>query len=259
MKTSQSELLIAAESLKNMLIGRATGGSPDETVYRNIRGQLIHEPRVQNLLPRFVKTCRSLNEFWGFIKPKFGTYAERREFLCGEFDPLLSFLEQSSQTPSDAVVSHLLEQVDSSHIQTAWNKALERRATDPDGAITIARTLLEEVCKHILDEEHIEYGENPKLPTLYGHVAKHLNISPSQHTVKALQQVLGGCHSVIEGLGSLRSKMGDSHGHGKYGVRPEPRHAELAVNLAGTMAMFLLATWEAGKIEMLHATSQSKW
>jgi hypothetical protein len=26
-------------------------------------------------------------------------------------------------------------------------------------------------------------------------------------------------------------------------VKPKPRHAELAVNLAGTMASFLVATW----------------
>jgi hypothetical protein len=28
------------------------------------------------------------------------------------------------------------------------------------------------------------------------------------------------------------------------GVKPAPRHAELAVNLAGSMATFLIATWE---------------
>src|ERR1019366_2124876 len=35
------------------------------------------------------------------------------------------------------------------------------------------------------------------------------------------------------------------HGQGKRPVKPLPRHAELAVNMAGSMASFLLATFEA--------------
>jgi hypothetical protein len=34
-------------------------------------------------------------------------------------------------------------------------------------------------------------------------------------------------------------------GQGKRPVKPLPRHAELAVNMAGSMASFLLATFEA--------------
>jgi hypothetical protein len=50
---------------------------------------------------------------------------------------------------------------------------------------------------------------------------------------------------VVEGLGALRNRLSDAHGKGTAGVKPAPRHAELAVNLAGTMATFLVATWEA--------------
>ncbi|WP_334364405.1 abortive infection family protein [Bradyrhizobium sp. AZCC 1578] len=49
--------------------------------------------------------------------------------------------------------------------------------------------------------------------------------------------------SVVEGLGSLRNKIGDAHGQGGKPVRPSARHAaQLAVNLAGAMATFL-DTW----------------
>ena len=34
------------------------------------------------------------------------------------------------------------------------------------------------------------------------------------------------------------------HGQGKVNFKPAPRHAELAVNLAGTMAVFLFSTWD---------------
>jgi hypothetical protein len=72
-----------------------------------------------------------------------------------------------------------------------------------------------------------------------------LKLSPAQHSEDIFKQILGGCHSVINGMAGLRNRFSDAHGKGKTGVKPAPRHAELAVNLAGSMAIFLIAAWEA--------------
>jgi hypothetical protein len=109
-------------------------------------------------------------------------------------------------------------------------------------AITLARTLLETVCKHILDTHNVTYENDTDLPGLYKLVAKTLNLAPSQHSETIFKQILGGCTAVVEGLGALRNRLSDAHGQGKKIVRPAPRHAELAVNLAGTVAMFLVTT-----------------
>ena len=101
------------------------------------------------------------------------------------------------------------------------------------------------MCKHILDEQAVGYAETDDLPKLYRLTADSLNLSPAQHTEQLFRQILGGCQTVVEGLGAMRNRHSDAHGTGKKGVRPAPRHAELAVNLAGTMATFLLATWES--------------
>lgn len=148
-------------------------------------------------------------------------------------------------TPADCTASALLTVVDASTVREAWQKALDRRMSDPPGAITAARTLLETVCKHILDEGRVEYDEGTDLPKLYGLVSQLLNLAPSQHTEQVFKQILGGCVSVLQGLGTLRNRLSDAHGVGKSASRPAPRHAELAVNLAGSMAAFLVATWEA--------------
>ena len=134
---------------------------------------------------------------------------------------------------------------DTAHIQQAWRKSLDRIHEDPEGAITAARTLLESVCKHILDEINVDYDDNTDLPKLYGLTSKELNLAPSQHTEDAFKKILGGAHSVVDGLANLRNRLGDAHGQGKRPVKPLPRHAELAVNMAGSMASFLLATFEA--------------
>ena len=147
-------------------------------------------------------------------------------------------------------MSEKVQKLDSNYIQNIWHKALERRNTDPEGAITLARTLLESTCKYILDEQHkVEYGNAPDINQLYRLVSKELNLSPSQHTEKTFKQILGGCSSIVEGLGSLRNKVGDAHGQGKVSFKPSARHAELAVNLAGAMAVFLFSTWEMKKLE----------
>jgi hypothetical protein len=59
------------------------------------------------------------------------------------------------------------------------------------------------------------------------------------------KSILGNCQSIVNNLASIRNKIGDAHGQGRKAVRAKPRHAELAVNLAGTMASFLVATWMA--------------
>lgn len=134
-------------------------------------------------------------------------------------------------------------------MRTAWQKALGRRDSDPDGALTSARTLLETVCKHILDEAEIPYEDKDDLPKLYKSVANRLNLAPAQHLEPLFKQILGGCHAVVEGLGSLRSRIGDAHGHGLRPVKAAPRHATLAVNLSGTLATFLLETWDIRREE----------
>lgn len=227
------------------MIERATTGGVRTDNYREIRSRLIGDSVCKERLPQCVLGCRTLDEFWGFIKPTYATYAERREFIRESFESLLSFLERATGAPSDGFTTDVLATVNSESISVAWQKALTRRTSDPDGAITIARTLVESVCKHILDEGKTPYSENADLPKLYSLTAASLKLPPSQHTEQVFKQILGGCHGVVEGLGSLRNRLGNAHGSGKVSVRPLPRHAELAVNLAGALATFLLATWDA--------------
>jgi hypothetical protein len=230
-----------------MLVAHATGGNGDDTEYKTLRQELMAIPQVRKLLPPFVNSCRNLSEFWSYIKPKLGTYAERREYLRVQFDELLTMLETQSRTPSDAPITATVQSVNSDYIQEVWHKALDRRASDPEGAITAARTLLESVCKHILDGAAASYDDSIDLPKLYSLTAKQLNLSPSQHTEQLFKQILGGCQTVVEGLGALRNRHSDAHGKGARGRKPAARHAELAVNLSGTMATFLLQTWEMRK------------
>ena len=234
-----------AQYLQNLLIGFATGNNAENAEYRKLRQYFLDNPATKPLLPSWVRTNRDLSQFWEFIKFKFSTYAERRAFIWNEFSSLLELLETGSKTASDQTVIEVLKRFDSESVQIIWTKALNRRQSDPEGAITTARTLLESICKHILDEKNIEYTNKTELPQLYYLVSVELSLSPSQYTEDVFKQILGGCSSIVNGLGTLRNRLGDAHGQGKKTVRPAARHAELAVNLAGSVALFLIETWES--------------
>jgi hypothetical protein len=153
------------------------------------------------------------------------------------------WLERAS--PADAAISATLESFDRESVWKAWIKALDRRSSDPEGAITSARTLLESVCKLILEKNQKTYSPTADLPALYYAAAEVLTLAPSQHTEETLKRMLGGCQQVVNTLGELRNRVGDAHGAGSQPPQPTARHASLAVNLAGAMAMFLVETGAA--------------
>lgn len=152
---------------------------------------------------------------------------------------------RAATSPADETISAALVAFDPGDVHARWQAALESRDTNPQRAITLARTLLEDVCKWILTQAGEAFDDGADLPQLYRTLAKTLNLAPDDHAEQVFRQILSGCHSVVTGLGALRNKLGDAHSLGPVRARPLPRHAELAVNLAGAMANFLVATWEA--------------
>jgi hypothetical protein len=233
------------EVLKNMLVVHATSGAADLTHYHKLRTEIVNHALLKDIAPSFLRTCRTPDEFWHFIKYEYRSYAERRQFIWDQFRPMFERLDSAIATPADVSVSKAMDKFDTASVHQIWLKAIDRRETNPEGAITSARTLLETVCKHILDEHSQPYEAESALPRLYKMASKTLNIAPSQHSEPIFKQILGGCTSVVEGLGAMRNRLSDAHGQGKQPVKPAARHAELAVNLAGAMATFIVATHQA--------------
>ncbi|WP_170571188.1 abortive infection family protein [Ruegeria atlantica] len=229
--------------MEGILIASATGGSPDNHIYEQLRREFMTDPQIRDMLPPFVRSYRNLNAFWPFIKHEASSYAERRQIISGAFTPLMDQLEGVNSAPGDKVASEALQTFDLDGVHAVWDKAIARRNTDPEGAITVARTLLETVIKRILDEQGETYSDKDDLPKLYSKAAKVLNLAPNQHSEDAIKAILGGAMNLVNGIGTLRNRLSDSHGRGgRAPVRPSPRHASLAVNTAGAIATFLVET-----------------
>lgn len=236
-----------AKMLESIVIARLTGGAADEESYQAIRRGLMSNPTIKPLLPAFIRASRDLHQIWAAIGTCTNTYRERRNIVREGFRPLFDHLEGANRAPADAEINDTLATFDADGVHAVWEKAINRRVTDPDGAITAARTLLESVCKRILEAESLPYDDKAELPKLYSLVADHLKLSPAQHTEETFKAILGSCNQIVNRLGSLRNQIGDAHAQGGRPVRPAPRHAALAVNLSGAMSTFLVETYKAAK------------
>ena len=212
--------------------------------YKELRGLLLTDPIASANLPPIVRACDDLDECWKVVTASHNTYKERRAYLWTQFEPYLSDLSTLTKEPIDELVARALQSPHFEGVRAVWARALERRHEDPEGAITLARTLLESTCKHILDAQGISYEQDADLPKLYRQVATSMSLAPDQHQEEAFRRILGGAQSIVEGLGSVRNKLSDAHGKGPKAVRPSPRHAALAVNSAGAIAQFLIATYQ---------------
>lgn len=128
------------------------------------------------------------------------------------------------------------------HVNREINRALKQAETDPEDAITATRSMIESTLKWILEQQSVAYESKDDLKPLYNKVSKSLNLSPDQHNEEIFRHILGSLKGVVTGLGSLRNEYGDSHGKGIKNYRPKERHAKLAINLSGTLCLFLIET-----------------
>ena len=215
--------------------------------FRAAHSRVFRDGTARRAASRVLARCTTPSLLSGHLRSVAtgaGSWQLRRDAAHALIDPILDALSSSPDNPADQLMTGAASRLNSDSVRDAWSSAVARRDTDPEGAITMARTLLESTLKTILDDREVPYSERDDLPALYKAVSKQLNLAPDKHTEEAFKRILGGCHSVVVGLGSLRNEAGDAHGSGRRRYRPEARHAALAVNLAGSMSLFLIETHE---------------
>jgi hypothetical protein len=151
-------------------------------------------------------------------------------------------------------LSALELEIDEKHIFELWNKSKNRikDAKDFDGAITSAKSMLESVFFYILDQLEITYDKKKdNMTELYKKVATNLNMDAKKHGDKFLKQILNGIKSTFDGFIELRNTFSDAHGRTEKSYKLNARHSELAVNLAGAVAIFFYKTLKEQKSSSL--------
>lgn len=123
------------------------------------------------------------------------------------------------------------------HLDKCYSKV---NSGDYSGAITNARTLVEQILREIevkLDSNAQEYDGN--LPKLYKRVMKIFKFEENlPDKIKTIyQQILGGLSGSVNGFSGLRNTMSDSH---PVEHIPSENDAILAINESKTLANFIV-------------------
>jgi len=245
-----NDILLKATNLENFLISVGRG-LKDDVRFAQLLKPLLALPDVKKFLPEIVIANQRIAAYWPAIQ-KMGGYKERDAFIHQAFRSLIEHLQRDQTVMVNSVV------ITDHHINEQWQKALGRVTRDPEGAITLARSLLESVCKHILEGLGQPYDDNGDVIRLYKAVARGLNLSPDQHTATNFKQILTGASAIVDGLAGLRNSLGDAHGKTHSSGRPATRHAQLAVNMSGAMSHFLLQTFESRNAQANAVTTSPK-
>lgn len=87
------DIVLQIEQFKMGLVSLATGGSFEQKEYNRFRKLILSQSNLEKVIPRFLKLCRTSDEFWGWIKAEAPTYAERRVIISEVINPLLEIVE----------------------------------------------------------------------------------------------------------------------------------------------------------------------
>ncbi len=186
---------------------------------------------LEKVIPR--KESMSGNRYYAAILIVGGLTYEG-ECLLQEFS--------GQPTPADEILSEIFDRIPSYSIREKWEKALHRRITDPSGAITAARSLLETTLKWIIEQREGKLTENNK--ELFN---KAIDVLGIEVKGKPIEKTIEGLSLIIWGVGNMRNIHGDAHGATSNTPQPTVSEAGFCVNLAGAAALFLLEEFENGE------------
>lgn len=137
--------------------------------------------------------------------------------------------------------------LDASHLRQHILRIRAAVETDPGLALGASKELVETCCKTILSERGIAFSGSSDLPQLTKAVFKELNLIPdgipdAAKGADTMKRTLSNLASVAQGITELRNLYGSGHGRDGRWRGVKPRHAQLAVGAASTLATFLMQT-----------------
>lgn len=117
----------------------------------------------------------------------------------------------------------------------------------PDLALDLSRTLVESICKTILNDRGQQIDDAAEGPQLLRETLRCLRLTPDAHPnpgdlTDRLKKTVGGLNTVIQGICELRNKYGFAS-HGKTADFPslEPVQAQLVARSADALVHFLMS------------------
>ena len=237
---------IRAGQLEAIIVDIATYNSGNKSLFAPLRAYFINEQSYQDIVPAWLKANRDPSGLRSYMQQDNRGYRERRALIQEGLAALHDACERGAPGASPAYDPELFTGYES--VEILWQKAQRRLENDPPGAITAARSMLESLFKHILDERSVGYTSAEDTISLYRKVQGEFGLLPANAATEPLRQFMSGCASIVNGIANFRNASGDAHGRGQdYEIVPT-YFAELEVDMAGTLARFLVEYLRDGNV-----------
>lgn len=226
---------------------------PDNSNFKEVRliiKKLAIEMGVK--VPIYIRNCRTIDEAVdSALEEGRRNNAERAEVVNFVSRGLNQFIDYIEEKQISVEIKHiemkLPEDLTYESIVDTLSKCESRiESEDYPGAITSAKTLVEGVCKEILNDfPEVEVPKTVTLPQLFSKLRKKISLDPKDDKLdKELKEVISGLINVVSGISQIRNKYGDAHAS----VIPlKEHHALVVVNAAKTVVTFLFGTYEYQK------------
>lgn len=148
------------------------------------------------------------------------------------------------QQMNDAFVPNVsnVECLNSEYIHRLAERAYrDIKNADFDGAISKARTLLEEIFCFMIERQNGVVPDKGDIVKLYNQVKDMYQMHSNKDADIRINDLLSGINKIVDSVSRMRNISGDSHGLGSRRIGVATHHAMLVVNVSCCLAEFMLS------------------
>lgn len=98
---TKTELIDLLDEYKMGLLSKATDGTIDDQYYTWTRNTLLENVSIKERIPKFIKSCRTADEFRRYMQNESGNYAGRRTLITDSVNSLIEYIEEHFEEESD--------------------------------------------------------------------------------------------------------------------------------------------------------------
>ena len=98
---TKTELIDMLDEYKMGLLSKATSGTIDDKYYVQTRNTLLENASIKDQIPKFIKSCRSADEFRRYMQSESSDYAGRRRLITESINALIEYIEKHFEEEAD--------------------------------------------------------------------------------------------------------------------------------------------------------------
>lgn len=97
---TRTELIDMLDEYKMGLLSKATDGTIDDKYYIQARNSLLENVSKEQI-PKFIRSCRTADEFRRYMQNESSNYAGRRQLITDSINRLIEYIEEHSDEEAD--------------------------------------------------------------------------------------------------------------------------------------------------------------